>query len=166
MSENKGLVPNVGPEVASVDAGPQSPAPSPAEAVDRFITAFPALRFAARDKRGKFPMAALKRVKTDKGENFDMVPLTVAMTQETFDEIKALVAAMPAIRAHLAALAATREELSEAVDLLNGVEVFVKSREQINKPTGREWFDKRLARARAAISPSPTLDQPGKGEGL
>jgi hypothetical protein len=62
-----------------------------------------------------------------------------------------IVEAINALPGLLSEVERLQEELSEAVDLLNGVEIFVKSREQINNPTGHEWFDKRLSRAREAL---------------
>ena len=48
--------------------------------------------FAKADKRGKFPMAALK--KSADGAIFDAVPLTHACTEASFDKLKTLIAAL------------------------------------------------------------------------
>lgn len=45
-------------------------------------------QMAAADKKGKFPMAAMKLVAD--GSHFDIVPFAAAMTQETLDNIQAL----------------------------------------------------------------------------
>lgn len=49
--------------------------------------------FARANAKGKFPMAAM-RLKADKS-SYDLEPLTVAMTEATFERIKTLVAALP-----------------------------------------------------------------------
>ena len=58
-------------------------------AIDAMIANPPKL--ARADKRGKFPMAAMKL--NDAG-NFDMLPLTVAMPEETFERIRDLIRAV------------------------------------------------------------------------
>jgi hypothetical protein len=50
--------------------------------------------------------------------------------------------------------------LADARDTLKSVEVFVKSRERINRPTGEEWFDARLATLERVLAASPLLPSP------
>ncbi len=48
-----------------------------------------------------------------------------------------------------------RALLQEAHKALVGVDVFVKSREQIKKPEGHQWFDEVVARIDAALKGTP-----------
>ena len=44
-----------------------------------------------------------------------------------------------------------RDALEEAISLIKGVEIFVKSREKINKPTGEEWLNDKLTKLKEAL---------------
>ena len=72
---------------SSVDA--KENAPTSTELAEHVLTVLGRrAQIAPADKRGKFPMAAMKTGAD--GSHFDMVPFTVAMTQETFENIKVL----------------------------------------------------------------------------
>lgn len=55
-------------------------------------------------------------------------------------------------KAELGALLDIAEAAQVGLALLDHVEVFVKSRERINRPTGEELFDKEREQLRAALS--------------
>lgn len=59
-------------------------------AIKAFATSPP--NFATADRRGKFPMAALKS--SEDGSRLDTVPLTHACTTESFEKIKELIKAL------------------------------------------------------------------------
>jgi len=72
-----------------VDDSFASPTKRLAAAIDAIVGNPPKL--ARADKKGKFPMAAMKL----NAEGFyDMLPLTVAMTEESFDRIRDLIGAL------------------------------------------------------------------------
>lgn len=85
------------PELPCGDVGPVAHAATTAEPSAALLKAIAAFRrappaFAMANKRGKFPMAALKP--SADGASLDMEPLTHACTAASFEQIKGLIAAL------------------------------------------------------------------------
>ena len=47
-----------------------------------------------------------------------------------------------------------RNALEKGIIFIKGIEIFVKSRQKINKPTGENWFDEKLAELKEALKDS------------